>query len=169
MRERHWVVDVSPCFLGRLPAVCLTPASHWTEIPERRPSRVSTRPPAQRYGEKHWAWVVFWCSLVCYPSPSPIYPLPDAPWWQHIPPHTHTHTLRTPGIDISSRFSLRLERARRQLQGSGSLPITTPPLNNPPATQNIPTDAHTPSITLWLHQATWDSFLFNAAIVLWAR
>ncbi|KAG7219236.1 hypothetical protein INR49_019229 [Caranx melampygus] len=34
---------------------------------------------------------------------------------------------RTLGTDVSCRFSRRLERARRQLQGSGSLHITTPP------------------------------------------
>ena len=50
---------------------------------------------------------------------------------------------RTLGTDVSCRFSPRPERARRQLQGSGSLHITTPPKNTP----STPKPLHNPPST----------------------
>lgn len=68
------------------------------------------------------ALLVLWWLLP--PHHLPLYPPSSrCPMMTEAPAIGHTRTL---GIDVSCRFSPRPERARRQLQGSGSQCITTP-------------------------------------------
>lgn len=74
------------------------------------------------------------------PSPPPTFTPSRCPTMTEAPAIGRSRTL---GTDVSCRFSPRPERARRQLQGSGSLRITTPPKNTP----STPKPLHNPPST----------------------